>query len=128
MMDERKKILVVEDDDVTRELLFMMLDREGYDVSTAPDGMQGYNAAVSTRPDLIISDVNMPSADGVHMVRRVRDTAEIAKTPILITTGFGTGMAVLSLTQGADAYEPKPFEPANLLVTVRRLLALGPDQ
>ncbi|MEJ7709787.1 MAG: response regulator transcription factor [Pyrinomonadaceae bacterium] len=127
-MHERKKILVVEDDDVTRELLFMMLDREGYDVSTAPDGMKGYSAALSIRPDLIISDVNMPSSDGVHMVRRVRDTAEIAKTPILITTGFGTGMAVLSLTQGADAYEPKPFEPANLLITVRRLLASGPEQ
>lgn len=127
-MDERKKVLVVEDDDVTRELLFMVLDREGYEVVTAPDGMRGYEKAVGERPDLIISDVNMPSADGVHMVRRVRDTAEIAKTPILITTGFGTGMAVLSLTQGADAYEPKPFDPANLLATVRRLLTVGPDR
>lgn len=122
-MDGRKKILVVEDDDVTRELLFMVLDRQGYDVSTAPDGMRGYNSALAIRPDLIISDVHMPSADGVHMVRRVRDTAEIARTPILITTGFGTGMAVLSLTEGADAYEPKPFDPENLLATVRRLLA-----
>jgi DNA-binding response OmpR family regulator len=124
-MDEPKKILVVEDDDVTRELLFMVLDRQGYAVTTAPDGMRGYDAAVSLQPDLIISDVHMPSADGVHMVRRVRDTAAIAKTPILITTGFGTGMAVLSLTEGADAYEPKPFDPENLLATVRRLLAPG---
>ena len=61
-------------DDVTRELLFMVRDRQGYAVTTAPDGMRGYDAAVSLRPDLIISDVHMPSADGVHMVRRVRDT------------------------------------------------------
>lgn len=127
-MDQPKKILVVEDDDVTRELLFMVLDRQGYDVSTAADGMLGYDAAVRIRPDLIISDVHMPSADGVHMVRKVRDTAEIAKTPILITTGFGTGMAVLSLTEGADAYEPKPFDPENLLATVRRLLASDSEQ
>jgi DNA-binding response OmpR family regulator len=106
----------------------MVLDRQGYDVSTAADGMLGYDAAVRIRPDLIISDVHMPSADGVHRVRKVRDTAEIAKTPILITTGFGTGMAVLSLTEGADAYEPKPFDPENLLATVRRLLASDSEQ
>jgi len=118
-----KKILVVEDDEVARELMRLTLERQGYEVATAEDGMGGYEAAVRVRPDLIITDIQMPVADGVHLVRRVRDTPEIAATPILVTTGYGTGNATLSLTQGADAYEPKPLEPDALLATVRRLLS-----
>ncbi|MGB8508853.1 MAG: response regulator [Pyrinomonadaceae bacterium] len=118
-----KSILVVEDDEVTRELMRMTLERQGYEVETAEDGVRGYESAVRFRPDLIITDIHMPAADGVHLVRRVRDTPEIADTPILIATAYGTGSATLSLTQGADAYEPKPLDPASLLKTVRRLLS-----
>ncbi len=118
-----KKILVVEDDEVARELVRLTLERRGYAVEAAEDGVRGYELALSGRPDLIITDVWMPAADGVHLVRRVRDTPEIAATPILVTTGFGTGSATLTLAQGADAYEPKPLDPERLLETVRRLLA-----
>lgn len=61
-MNDAKKILVVEDDDVARELVRMALERKGYIVVTAEDGLRGYDAAVSVRPDLIITDVNMPAA------------------------------------------------------------------
>ncbi len=118
-----KRILVVEDDDVQRELMRMTLERQGYAVETAADGIEGYEAAVRARPDLIIADIQMPAADGVHLVRRVRDTQEIAHTPIVITTGTGFGNAAYTLSQGADAYEPKPIDPASLAATVRRLLA-----
>jgi CheY-like chemotaxis protein len=64
----------------------------------------------------------MPAADGAHLVRRVRDTAEIAETPILITTGFGSGNATFTLAQGATAYEPKPIDPASFMATVERLI------
>ncbi|HYP53061.1 MAG TPA: response regulator [Pyrinomonadaceae bacterium] len=116
------KILVVEDDEVARELMRMTLERQGYGVTAAEDGIAGYELAVSERPDLIITDIRMPSADGAHLVRRVRDTEGIAATPILVTTAYGTGDATFTLTQGADAYEPKPVDPASLLATVRRLL------
>ena len=118
-----KKILVVEDDEVARELVRMTLERRGYAVETAEDGVRGYELAVESRPDLIITDVWMPAADGVHLVRRVRSAPEVASTPILVTTGFGTGNATYTLAQGADAYEPKPLDPEALLATVRRLLA-----
>ena len=117
-----KTILVIEDDEVARELMRMALDMRGYNVLTAEDGIQGYDEAVRARPDLIITDIKMPAADGVHLVRRVRATPEIAATPILVTTGFGTGSATLSLAQGADAYEPKPLDPDALRESVRRLL------
>jgi CheY-like chemotaxis protein len=117
-----KKILIVEDDEITRELVRMTLVREGYAVVAAEDGVRGFELALAERPDLIITDVMMPAADGVQLVRRVRSTPEIAPTPILVTTGFGTGSASLTLSQGADAYEPKPLDPDSLRETVRRLL------
>jgi CheY-like chemotaxis protein len=121
-MNEPKKILVAEDDEIARELMCMMLKRQGYHVVTAEDGLKAYEFALVLHPDLIITDVQMPSADGAHFVRRVRDTEELAATPIIVTTGFGTGNATLTLSIGADAYEPKPVNPASLLETVRRLL------
>jgi CheY-like chemotaxis protein len=121
-MSEAKKILVVEDDDVARELMRMALLRRGYTVIAAEDGVRGYEEAVGQSPDLIITDINMPGADGVHLVRRVRDTPAIAAVPIIVTTGFGTGNATLSLSQGATAYEPKPIDPQSFMATVKRLL------
>ena len=118
-----KRILVVEDDDVARELMQMTLERQGYAVDAAGDGIEGYDLAVRNRPDLIVSDLQMPAADGTHLVRRIRDTPEIASTPIVITTGTSFGNAVFTLSQGADAFEPKPIDPASLIQTVRRLLA-----
>lgn len=117
-----KKILVVEDDEVARELVRMTLEREGYRVFTAEDGARGFETAMAERPDLIVTDVSMPEADGVQLVRRVRSAPEVAATPILVTTGFGTGNASFTLAQGADAYEPKPLNPDSLRETVRRLL------
>ncbi len=124
-MSVGKKILVVEDDDETRELLRMALERRGYTVFTAEDGVSGFEEAVSCRPDLIVTDVAMPAADGAHLVRRVRDTPELAETPILVTTGFGTGNASFTLSQGATAYEPKPINPESFMATVERLVGKG---
>jgi CheY-like chemotaxis protein len=117
-----KTILVIEDDEVARELMRMALDMRGYKVVTAEDGLQGYDAAVRARPDLIITDIKMPAADGVHLVRRVRDTPELKETPILVTTGFGSGSATFALGQGATAYEPKPINPESFMATVKRLV------
>jgi CheY-like chemotaxis protein len=120
-----KTILVIEDDEVARELMRMALERRGYSVSVAEDGIQGYEEAVRMRPDLIVTDIKMPAADGVHLVRRVRDTTELAETPILVTTGFGSGSATFALAQGATAYEPKPINRESFLATVQRLIDKG---
>ncbi len=119
----RKKILVIEDDDVMRELMCMTLEQNGYEVATAEDGVRGYDTALFIKPDLIVTDIQMPGADGIHVVRRVRDTTSLEKTPILVTTAFGSGSATFSLQLGADAFEPKPINQQNFLTTVKRLLA-----
>ena len=118
-----KKILVIEDDDVMRELMRMSLANSGYEVAEAEDGVRGYDAALFVRPDLIITDIQMPGADGIHVVRRVRDTPSLEHTPILVTTAYGTGGATYALQSGATAFEPKPINPQSFLSTVRRLLA-----
>ena len=124
-MSEAKKILVVEDDDVARELMCLTLERRGYEVTPACDGLAAYDLALANRPDLIITDIYMPAADGAHLLRRLRDTPELAATPVLVTTGYGTGAPTLALSQGADAYEPKPVDPVSLLASVERLLSGG---
>ena len=118
-----KRILIIEDDDETRELLRMALEKRGYEVTVAEDGVRGYDTALFLKPDLIVTDIQMPGADGVHVVRRVRDTASLEKTPILVTTAFGTGTATFSLQLGANAYEPKPIDLESFLTTVKRLLS-----
>ena len=118
-----KTILVIEDDDVMRELMQLSLVRSGYEVTVAEDGVRGYDTALFLKPDLIVTDIQMPGADGIHVVRRVRDTPSLERTPILVTTAFGTGSATFALQLGANAYEPKPINGQSFLSTVRRLLA-----
>ena len=117
------KILVIEDDDVARELMRMALESRGHEVTVAENGVDGYDAALFVKPDLIVTDIQMPGADGVHVVRRVRDTRALEHTPILVTTAFGSGTATFSLQLGANAFEPKPLNPQNFLATIERLLA-----
>jgi DNA-binding response OmpR family regulator len=121
-MNQPKSILLVEDDEVASELMSIALKREGYAVITAGDGIAGYELARQHRPDLIITDVYMPAADGIHLVRRIRDDNEIAATPIIVTTGAGTGTGIFSLSHGADAFERKPLDLHAFLGTVARLL------
>jgi len=116
------RILVIEDDDEMRELMRMALEQNGYEVTTASDGVHGYDTALFLRPDLIVTDIRMPGADGIHVVRRVRDTQSLENTPILVMTAFGTGSATFALQSGANAFEPKPINAQSFLATVRRLL------
>ena len=118
-----RRILIIEDDDASRELMGLALLKRGYQVTVAEDGVRGYDTALFLKPDLIITDIRMPGADGIHVVRRVRDTPSLEGTPILITTAFGTGGATFCLQLGANAYEPKPIDPQSFLATVDRLLA-----
>lgn len=118
-----KKILVIEDDAEVREVMRKALEKRGYEVTVAENGVYGYDTAVYLRPDLIVTEIREPAADGIRIVRRVRSTTSLEATPILVITAFGTGNATFSLQQGADAYEPKPINPQSFLATVERLLA-----
>src|SRR4051812_22067821 len=100
-----KKILLIEHDDEVRELMRTTLELNGYEVATASDGVSGYDMALFVKPDIIVTAIHLPGADGIHVVRRVRDTPLLAGTPILVTAPFGTGKATFSLQLGANAFE-----------------------
>jgi CheY-like chemotaxis protein len=121
------KILVIEDNRDSRDILSKLLRMSGYEVLSATDGETGYEAAASFHPDLIITDINMPRMDGIEFVKRVRASELLAKTPVLVVTAFGLSAAREAVEAGADAAAEKPFDFDRFLGTVEELISRGPD-
>lgn len=118
-----KKILVVEDNLDTRELIHLHLSIEGFTVVIAADGREGLYMASAERPDLIISDVNMPEVSGLEMIRQLRSQPELQNTPILVLTALGPEEMDLGIRAGADRAMNKPVHLDALVDEVRELLA-----
>ncbi|MEV8098924.1 two-component system response regulator CseB [Kitasatospora sp. NPDC085879] len=114
------RILLVEDDEVIREATQMALERYGFPVDTAADGLQGLERFRARRPDLMLIDVMLPLLDGVGLCRRVREESSM---PILMMSARGEAVDVVSgLEAGADDYVVKPFEIAVLVARIRTVL------
>ena len=121
---EREQILVVDDNPDVRKLLRSILHNAGYAVHLAADGQQGYEAARTNVPDLIVSDVMMPVMDGLEMCRRVKADAVTCHIPLLMLTARTLDEhRVEGYRYGADAYLTKPFSPAILTARIANLLA-----
>lgn len=113
------KVLVVEDNDDSRDLLHFLLTTKGFTVVTAVDGIEGFYIAKVEKPDLIITDLTMPNMDGVDLIKQVRAESEIAQTPIFIYTSAGKDAAEPALTAGATKiyYKPGGFEQMIGVIT-----------
>jgi putative two-component system response regulator len=119
------KILVVDDDPASRELLQEFLVAEGLEVVTAPDGRSSLAEFVRLKPDLVLLDVNMPFVDGFEVCRRLKDNVETRLTPVVLVTALSaTEDRVRGIKAGADGFVSKPFEHSELLAHVRSLLSL----
>ena len=116
------RILVVEDNTDSRDILAKLLRMSGYDVTSAPDGESGYSAALDQVPDLIITDINMPIMGGLELLKKVRLETELDGTAILVVTAFGDDAAREALTAGADAAAAKPFDFESFICTVEDLI------
>jgi len=117
------RVLVIEDDPTTREVLRRYLTRAGLDVTEADDGTSGLEAATHGSPDLVILDLMLPGIDGLDVCERIRRTSAV---PIMILTALGSESdRVVGLELGADDYVVKPFAFAELLARVRTLLRRG---
>jgi two-component system, chemotaxis family, chemotaxis protein CheY len=119
----RKCILVVDDDEDLRDAVAMVLS-PSYDVRFAVDGMDGYTKAHDRpRPDLIIADVSMPGLDGITMVRRIRESDELRRVPVIFFTGQMSPESVIAgLSVGTFAYLSKTSAPGVLESKVKRAL------
>jgi CheY-like chemotaxis protein len=117
-----EKILVVDDSDDTREMMAKLLELESFTVVTAEDGCAGLDAAASERPDLIITDINMPNLNGIEMIRMLRKQPEFGRVPILAITAYGSSVADEAIEAGADRATTKPIEFETLIDGIKQLL------
>ncbi len=115
-----RRVLIVEDDHNIADLLRLYLEKEGYEVAIAPDGVKGVERFRSEQPDLVLLDVMLPGMDGWAVCRSIR--AE-SKTPIIMLTAKSeTEDKVYGLKQGADDYITKPFEMKEVLARIEAVL------
>lgn len=120
MEHSSKTILIVEDDPNIRNLVKLYLEKEGYRVVTAVDGVEALAQVKSERPQLMILDWMLPKLDGLEVCKRVRANAETALLPIImITAKAEESDMVIGLELGADDYITKPFSPKALAARVK---------
>src|SRR5215470_6109839 len=120
----KRKILVVEDDADSRELLATVLEIEGFDVITAEDGRSGIKEAEAGRPDLIITDINMPELDGFMMAKILREQSDLRKIPILALTAYPQDIIQTPVAAGIDRILTKPMQIDSLVATINQMLGL----
>ncbi|NLT54198.1 MAG: response regulator [Actinomycetales bacterium] len=117
------KILVVDDDEDTRETIVTMLERDGFDVLEALDGEDAVTLAQRECPDLVILDVMMPGMSGYSVCRRLRDDGLLCETPVLMVTALSMLDDQLEgITCGADGFMVKPVSRFELMTRVWDLL------
>jgi CheY-like chemotaxis protein len=117
------KILLVEDNEMNRDMLSRRLIRRGYEVVVAEDGVAGLEAARSERPDLVLMDMSLPVMDGWEATRQLKGTDELRAIPVIALTAHAmAGDEEKALGAGCDAYETKPVELPRLLEKIESLL------
>jgi DNA-binding response OmpR family regulator len=126
-----QRILVVEDDPSVRGLLQTLLTAEGYDVSTASDGLAGLAKASAQAPALILLDVMMPDLGGVRVLEELRGDPALADVPVIVVTGKVEAAESLRALLGPEMVFVKPFVVAELLARVAAVTggeAAPPDE
>jgi two-component system, cell cycle response regulator DivK len=118
------KILLVEDNEMNRDMLSRRLKRNGYEVVIATDGQQGVDMAASEAPDLILMDMSLPVIDGWEATRRVKGNEVTRRIPVIALTAHAmAGDREKAIEAGCDDYDTKPVEITRLLGKITTLLA-----
>jgi two-component system cell cycle response regulator DivK len=121
------KVLLVEDNEMNRDMLSRRLARRGFDVVMAVDGKQGVEMAVKEIPDLILMDMSLPVLDGWGATRQIKADATTQSIPLIALTAHAmAGDRDKALEAGCDDYDTKPIELARLLEKIDRLLPAKP--
>ena len=117
------KILLVEDNEMNRDMLSRRLERKGFDVVIAVDGQEGVDMATSQSPDLILMDLSLPIMDGWEATRRIKADPATRATPVIALTAHAmSGDEQKALEAGCDDYDTKPVDLKRLLGKIEALL------
>lgn len=118
------KILLVEDNEMNRDMLSRRLLRKGYEVLEAVDGRQGIEMAARELPDLILMDMSLPEIDGWEATRQIKQSPSIGHIPVIALTAHAmSGDRERALKAGCDDFDTKPVEWTRLLGKMQHLLA-----
>ena len=122
-MTANARILVVEDDAPSLELVVYLLNESGYTVVSATNGKTGVEAAQRERPDLIVCDINLPKLDGYGVIRRLKDDKALKDIPVVAVTALAMmGDRSKILSAGFDGYITKPIDPETFVREVTSFL------
>ena len=117
------RILLVEDNEMNRDMLERRLIRQGYDLIVATTGQAAIDLAQSDQPDLVLLDIGLPDLDGLTVISQIRALATGHGMPIIVVTAYALpGDRALCLAAGADDYTTKPIHFASLLTTIEHWL------
>ncbi len=117
------RILLVEDDEMNRDMLSRRLVKRGFDVTIATDGQQGVDLARSNHPDIILMDMSLPVMDGWTATRTLKDDSETVGIPVIALTAHAmAGDQEKALAAGCDDFDTKPIELKRLLGKIEGLL------
>ncbi|MCP4447167.1 MAG: response regulator [Myxococcales bacterium] len=117
------KILAVDDSATIRQLITISLGDGGHEIVLASDGQEGLRKAQSFRPNLVITDLNMPNMNGYELIAKLRGLQQYRGVPIIIlTTEVNGSCKALAKKAGATGWVTKPFDPPKLLAAIRRVL------
>ena len=120
------KILLVEDNEMNRDMLSRRLQRKGYQVVLALDGQSGVELAQSEAPDLILMDMSLPVLDGWEATRKLKAAPQTRAVPIIALTAHAmAGDRERAIESGCDDYDTKPIDFRRLLVKIEMLLRSG---
>ncbi len=118
------KILLIEDNEMNRDMLERRLKRKGYEIILAVDGEQGVDMAASESPDLILMDMSLPGIDGWEATRRIKAARESADIPVIALTAHAmTNDREKALAAGCDEYDTKPVDLERLVDKMQQLLS-----
>jgi two-component system, cell cycle response regulator DivK len=122
------KILLVEDNEMNRDMLSRRLERKGFSVVMAVDGQQGVDMAFAEAPDLILMDMSLPVIDGWEATRRLKADEKTKGIPVIALTAHAmSGDREKALEAGSDEYDTKPVELPRLLAKIQALLEKKPS-
>ena len=117
------KILLIEDNDMNRDMLSRRLARHGHEVLIAVDGAQGVAMVLEKRPDIVLMDMSLPVVDGWEATRRLKGHAATAQIPVIALTAHALASdRDQALAAGCDDYDTKPVDLPRLLDKIARLL------